>query len=144
MITEDLRTPKVSAWFLNRPGFGGDFLSWKDDLSCRSSSRGNSRSAVRLAIEHRGEHATEYAAIRSIVATQLPPGEDRLLVVGYPLNLATARDTTELVDDRGGRCMDVPAEQRKWDHQGLGFRDRDEARFDVKVSKRHLVTCRHL
>jgi hypothetical protein len=56
---------------------------------------------VRLVTEHRGEHVTEYAAIRSIAAIQLLPGEDRLLVVGYPLNLATARDTAELVDDSG-------------------------------------------
>ena len=94
-------------------------------------------------IEHRGEHVTEYAAIRSN-ALELLPGEDRLLVVGYPLNLATARDTAELVDDRGGRCMDVSVEQRQLDHRGLGFWDRDEPRFDVKISKRHLVHCRHL
>lgn len=64
---------------VNRPGFG-DFLSWKDDLLCRSSTRGKLRErAVRLVAEHRGEYETEYAAIRSIaaklgIATRRPTG----------------------------------------------------------------------
>ena len=54
---------------VNRPGFGGDFLSWKDDLLLPKQYPSELRErAVRLVAEHRGEYETEYAAIRSIAA----------------------------------------------------------------------------
>lgn len=40
-VVENKRPLRSSSRSLNRPGFGGDFLSWKDDHPCRSSTRGS-------------------------------------------------------------------------------------------------------
>jgi hypothetical protein len=53
---------------VNRPGFGGDFRSWKDDLHAEADPRGLREHAVRLVPEHRGDDESEYAAMRSITA----------------------------------------------------------------------------
>lgn len=54
---------------MNRLGFGGDFLSWKDDLHVEAVPEGAPERAVRLVIEHRDGYETEYAAKLGI-ATQ--------------------------------------------------------------------------
>ena len=59
---------KPSAAFVNRPGFGGDFLSWKDDLHAEAVPEGASGACRLLAAKHRGKYETEYAAIRSVAA----------------------------------------------------------------------------
>ena len=46
------------------------------------------------------------------------PGEERLLVMGDAEDLAAAGDAAELVDDRGGRGVQVAAEQRELDDRG--------------------------
>ncbi|HEX9515496.1 MAG TPA: hypothetical protein VF940_04895 [Streptosporangiaceae bacterium] len=46
---------------MNRPGFCGNFLRWKDDLHAPQTRGG-------LVAEHGSEYETEYAEIRSVVA----------------------------------------------------------------------------
>jgi len=46
---------------VNRPGFCGNFLRWKDDLHAPQTRGG-------LVAEHGSEYETEYAEIRSVVA----------------------------------------------------------------------------
>ena len=53
--------------------------------------------------------------------------------------LTVQGDLAELVDDGGGRCVQVPAEQRQLDDRELGLGDAQQPGRDVEVGQRDHV-----